>query len=189
MSAFRDMRFFWFGILGTVRINLFRDYLHTERSLLITQVSGCCWCLLHFCPAVTTLFSEIITSRGGERRLHRSAAAALLQVWRHLAALREVCSADLLHFLTNLWALFFFPMGNHITPTRQVCCPDKLVLRKGSVHLQHNVALNSTCIIMFYKDFIRIAWMILMMCEHRWQDEIYVSGNYILQAEVENKGN
>lgn len=31
--------------------------------------------------------------------------------------------------------------------------------------------------------------MILMMCEHRWQDEIYVLGNYILQAEVENKGN
>lgn len=45
-----------------------------------------------------------------------------------------------------------------------------LVLRKGLAHLQHNTVLNGTRIIMFYKDFIRMARIILMMCEHRWQD-------------------
>lgn len=34
-----------------------------------------------------------------------------------------------------------------------------------------------------------MARIILMMRELRWQDLIYVSGNYILQAEVENRGN
>lgn len=186
MSALCDTHFFWFEVLGAVRISLFGDYLRTGRNLLITQVSGCCWCLLHFCPAVAALFGEIITSRGGERRLHLSCCCPVAGL---LAVLWEVCQSDLLRSLTKWRALFFFPMGNHITTTSQICCPDKLILRKGLVHLQHNIALNGTCIIMFYKGFIRIVWTILMMCEHRWQDEIYVSGNYILQAEVENKGN
>lgn len=65
---------------------------------------------------------------------------------------------------------FICPYRNTNTLTGRFNRQTSLVLRKGLVHLQHNIALNDMCTIMFYKDFIRIAWIILMTCERRWQD-------------------